>query len=177
MNASNKRTALILGGGIATMVLAACLILLLAALLFNTPLRAGRGFNRDPRYAPAPALPVPTPGAPDGRFQDDPRNDNYRGWRERRYDRRFDRNRRGFGPFRVIGALVRCVLALGVLGGLIALVVWVARRNRPNASPAASTIAAAEAAPIAPPSPTPPEASIDSDSSGAKPPDDPAASI
>jgi hypothetical protein len=184
MNSSNRRQALILGGGIAIMVAAACLILLLAALVFNAPRMAGRRAMVDRRAAP-PVVPAPTP-APDNRddrFKGDPRNDNYRGERDgrgRREGRRFQRDRGGFGPLGIIGAALRCLLALGLIGGITAIVVWLLRRNsagtrrqesvRQDAATPAQTDAPAASAPTTN-SPT------DADSSNAKPPEDPAASI
>lgn len=173
---------LILGGGIATMVAAACLVLLLAALVFNTPRMANRRATIDRRPA-VPAVPLPTPDGRNDNFQGDPRNDNYRGerdWRGRRDGRRVQRDRGGFGPARAIGALLRCILAIGLLGGLAVLVMWLLRRNSATTQRAGTVRqdAASTTQADAPASSTPPtDSPADVDSANPKPPDDPAASI
>jgi hypothetical protein len=140
MNTKN-RTPWIIGGGIAALIGLACLTLLIAGLVFGGARMAGRGNAYERRFGPPaaaqPQQPLPTPGVGNNdNFQNDPRNDAYRGRRDNSFknDRggRFQRGRRGFGPLSIIGGVIRTLLTLVVLGGLGFLLVRALRGGNLN---------------------------------------------
>jgi hypothetical protein len=119
MEDKHTQKKLLIGGGIAVGLLAiVCLGLLVLGMAFGGGGMMRNRFNSGyyyedfgPRQAPRA---MPAQPRDDGRFDTDPRRDDYRGY-ERGFRDGARRGGMGWGPFAFIGGILRFMLTLGLL--------------------------------------------------------------